>query len=264
MYCNRRRLSSLTYILVNLYQQFDLLLCPAFPLVFFKLLNLLSFSSVLFFSAVLDLRCCMGFSLVLVNGGQSPAVLQEVLTMVASVVMEPWLQVGWASVVANPGLQSTGSVVMAHRLSCSMACGVFPHQGQNPCLLHWQADSLLLSHQGNPVGCLYIQFTVPFAVQKLLSLSNSHLLLFVFISIILGRWIRKDITEIYVRVFCLCFSLGFYSVHYHTTFQILCSFIHQLIVLCNFQLFLVFTLSINIYLFNVCLDLFSFKIFLSL
>ena len=28
--------------------------------------------------------------------------------------------------------------------------GLFPTQGLNPCLLHWQEDSLLLSHQGSP------------------------------------------------------------------------------------------------------------------
>ena len=28
---------------------------------------------------------------------------------------------------------------------------IFPALGSNPCLLHWQADSLLLSHQGSPV-----------------------------------------------------------------------------------------------------------------
>ena len=27
---------------------------------------------------------------------------------------------------------------------------IFPTQGSNPRLLHWQADSLTLSHQGNP------------------------------------------------------------------------------------------------------------------
>ena len=34
-----------------------------------------------------------------------------------------------------------GSVVVAHGLSCSVACGIFPDQGSNPCPLHWQADS---------------------------------------------------------------------------------------------------------------------------
>ena len=28
--------------------------------------------------------------------------------------------------------------------------GIFPTQGPNPCLLHQQAGSLLLSHQGSP------------------------------------------------------------------------------------------------------------------
>ena len=42
------------------------------------------------------------------------------------------------------------SVVVAHRLSCSAACGILLDQGSNLCLLHWQADSLPLSHQGSP------------------------------------------------------------------------------------------------------------------
>ena len=41
-------------------------------------------------------------------------------------------------------------VAEAHRLSCSRACGVFPDPGSNPRLLHRQADSLPLSHQGSP------------------------------------------------------------------------------------------------------------------
>ena len=45
------------------------------------------------------------------------------------------------SVVVARGLQSAGSVVVAHRLSCSAACGIFQDQGANPCPLHWQADS---------------------------------------------------------------------------------------------------------------------------
>ena len=34
-----------------------------------------------------------------------------------------------ASLVAEHGLQSAGSVVVAHGLSCSAACGIFPDQG---------------------------------------------------------------------------------------------------------------------------------------
>jgi len=40
-----------------------------------------------------------------------------------------------------PVLSSTGSVVVAHGLSYSAACGIFLDQGSNPCPLHWQADS---------------------------------------------------------------------------------------------------------------------------
>ena len=50
--------------------------------------------------------------------------------------------------VAVPRLWSTGSIVVAHRLSCSTACGIF-QIGIQPGLLHWQADSLSLSHQGS-------------------------------------------------------------------------------------------------------------------
>ena len=41
-------------------------------------------------------------------------------------------------------------------LSSSLSYEIFPDQGSNSCLLHWQADSLLLSHQGSPKGCLEI------------------------------------------------------------------------------------------------------------
>ena len=50
------------------------------------------------------------------------------------------------SVVVVPGLKSTGSVVVVHRLSCSAACEIFLDQGLNSFLLHWQADSEPLSH----------------------------------------------------------------------------------------------------------------------
>ena len=51
---------------------------------------------------------------------------------------------------AAHGLYSTGSVVVAHGLSCSVVCGIFLDPGLNVRLLHWQADSLPLSHRGSP------------------------------------------------------------------------------------------------------------------
>ena len=47
-----------------------------------------------------------------------------------------------------PGTQA--SEAMAHRLSCSTACGLFPDQGLNRSHLHWQVDSYPLNHQGCP------------------------------------------------------------------------------------------------------------------
>ena len=47
--------------------------------------------------------------------------------------------------------QFPGSVVVVHGLSCSMAFGIFPDQGSNPCLLNWLVVSLPLSLQGSPV-----------------------------------------------------------------------------------------------------------------
>ena len=38
---------------------------------------------------------------------------------------------------------------MVYGLSGSMACVVFPDQGSNPCVQHWQTNSLPLSHQGS-------------------------------------------------------------------------------------------------------------------
>ena len=65
-----------------------------------------------------------------------------------------------ASVVAAPGLLSTGTIVMVHRLSCSEPCGVFPEQGLNPYLLQWPVDSLPLSHQESAhITCIHSTFT---------------------------------------------------------------------------------------------------------
>ena len=49
----------------------------------------------------------------------------------------------------STGSRRAGSVVVAHGLSCSAACGILPDQGSNLCPLHWQADSQPLRHQGS-------------------------------------------------------------------------------------------------------------------
>ena len=57
----------------------------------------------------------------------------------------------WLVLLAEHGLSGTwASLAVTHGLRCSTACGIFLDQGLNLCLLHWQADSLPLSHQGSP------------------------------------------------------------------------------------------------------------------
>ena len=55
----------------------------------------------------------------------------------------------WPLLLRSTGSRCTGSVVVAHGPSCSVACGILPDQGSNPCPLHWQADSQPLRHQGS-------------------------------------------------------------------------------------------------------------------
>ena len=46
-----------------------------------------------------------------------------------------------ASLVAEHRFWVRGSVVVAHGLSCPLACGTFWHWGSNLSPLHWQVDS---------------------------------------------------------------------------------------------------------------------------
>ena len=72
----------------------------------------------------------------------------------------------------STGSRRTGSVIVAHRLNCSAACGIFPNQGSNPCPLHWQADSQPLRHQGSPLIFLLIEILFAFIFLFLLFLST--------------------------------------------------------------------------------------------
>ena len=96
------------------------------------------------FWALLGLCCCMNFSLI---------VTSRFLIAEAAVVLEPRLQ----KLCGLQQLWDVSSVVapqaLEHRLnscgtqpSCLVACGIFPDQGSNSLLLHWQADSLPPSH----------------------------------------------------------------------------------------------------------------------
>ena len=60
------------------------------------------------------------------------------------------LSLSWPLLLWSTGSRRAGSVIVGHGPSCSVACGIFPDQGLNPCALHWQADSQPLRHQGSP------------------------------------------------------------------------------------------------------------------
>ena len=82
--------------------------------------------SLYLFLAALGLRCCAGFSLVAMRRGYSLGAMCGLFISMACLVVEHSLKGAQASVVAFPRPWSIGSIVVAPRLSCSMACGIFP------------------------------------------------------------------------------------------------------------------------------------------
>ena len=95
------------------------------------------------FLAMQNLRCCTGFSLVAASGG-----LLSSWGVLASLVADDRLNKSWASVGA-----AHSSVVVAH--SSVVVALTLLDKGLNPCLLHWQADSLPPSLQGSPEEIVY-------------------------------------------------------------------------------------------------------------
>ena len=100
---------------------------------FFKSINLF----IIYFSLCWVFVSVQGLSLVVASRGHSSS----------------WctgLSLSWPLLLRSTGSRRAGSVVVAHGPRCSVACGIFPDQGSNPCPLHWQADSQPLRHQGSP------------------------------------------------------------------------------------------------------------------
>ena len=121
----------------------------------FLLLPCLFYLLIYLLLAVLGLA---GFSLV-VSGGYPLAAVGGLLIVMASPVVESGLSACrlhsygmWVQWLWLPDSRAKVQK-LEHRLGCSEACGIFPDQGLNPCLLHWQADSLPLSHQGSLDSC---------------------------------------------------------------------------------------------------------------
>ena len=112
------------------------------------------------FLAVLGLCCCTGSSLIVVSGCCSLAAACGLLLMAASLL--------WSASSRACGVSSCHSQAPEHRLS---SCGSLaellhsmwdlPDQGSKPCLLHWQADSYPLHHQGSPGNDVLFNFVFP-------------------------------------------------------------------------------------------------------
>ena len=109
------------------------------PLMIFSPLDV----SFIYFLAILHLHCCVWAFSSCLEHGCSGCGAQASHGGGFSCCRAQALGCG-PLVVAAHGLESTGSVVMAQGLSCSMASGIFLDQGLNPCLSHQQADFLLL------------------------------------------------------------------------------------------------------------------------
>ena len=114
-------------------------------LVGFTLFFFLNFGFILFIYLFIYLWLCWvfvsvrGLSLVAASGGHSSSRCAG-------------LSLSRPLLLQSTGSRRAGSVIVAHGLSCSVACGIFPDQGSNPGPLHWQADSQPLRHQGSPVS----------------------------------------------------------------------------------------------------------------
>ena len=98
----------------------------------------------LFFYGCAESLAVQAFPLVLTHRGYSLASVCRFFLLQSTGSRVHRLQQLWhvGSVVAAPRLWSTDLVVVAHRLSCCVACGIFLDQGSDVCLLGQQVDSL--------------------------------------------------------------------------------------------------------------------------
>jgi len=109
----------------------------------------ISFFYIYLFWGLLGLCCCAGFSLVVARGAISSCDAQASHCRSLSCCRAQALECLGFSRCGSRDLEHRLSSC-AHGLSCSEAREIFLDQGLNPSLLHWPADSLPLSLEGNP------------------------------------------------------------------------------------------------------------------
>ena len=150
---------------VNLFLT-DLFVCLFFPFfLFFKVIQFIYLFIYLFiYGCVGSSFLCEGF-LQLQQVGATPS------RCAGLSLLRPLL-------LQSTGSRRSGSVVVAHGPSCSVACGIFPDQGSNPCPLHWQADSQPLRHQGSPRYLFDILFSFLLGICPVVGLLGRMVVLF--------------------------------------------------------------------------------------
>ena len=82
----------------------------------------------------------------------------------------------------STGSRCAGSVIVAHGPSRSVARGILPDQGPNPCPPHWQADSQPLRHQGSPQSAFLIGVFTPFTFKVILDIYELKYAILLFVS----------------------------------------------------------------------------------
>ena len=112
----------------------------------------------LHFTKYLRGRVCVCLELLCVKSSQ-----EQVVTHRCCLVAQACLIHGNPMDCSLPG-SSIHAILQARILewaAISFSRGIFPTQGSNPCLLHWQVDSLPLSHVRSKISCCRKQ-NVPF------------------------------------------------------------------------------------------------------
>ena len=103
---------------------------------------------------MLGLLCCSDFFLVGVSRGSSPVVVYGFLIAVASLLWSTGSRAFRLQKLQVPGSRAQARQWWRTGLNRPEACGTFPDQGADSCLLHWLVDTgppgepLILNYEG--------------------------------------------------------------------------------------------------------------------